>query len=65
MLTQFKDLNAGDFFIFKLGNEVNVYQKISQQDHYNCVHLNTGQICNVYEENTKVNKVEIELKIHE
>lgn len=65
MLTPFKDLNPGDFFIFKLGEEINIYQKISKYDGYNCVHLNSGQICNVYEGNTKVNKVEIELKINE
>ncbi len=65
MLVPFKSLNIGDFFIYKIKEEISIYQKISKYHDYNCVLLNTGQICNIYEENTTVNKVEIELKIHE
>lgn len=65
MLTHFKSLKTGEFFIHKFDDDVNIYQKITPQDHYNCVLLNTGQICNIYEENTQVKKVEIELKYNE
>lgn len=63
MLTPFKSLKAGEFFVYKLEEGISIYQKISPYDHYNCVLLNTGQICNIYEDNTKVEKVKIELKI--
>lgn len=65
MLTPFKSLKAGEFFVYKLEEDISIYQKISPYEHYNCVLLNTGQICNIYEDNTQVNKVEIELKINE
>ena len=65
MLTHFKNLKTGEFFIYKFDDEVSIYQKIIPQDHYNCVLLNTGQICNIYEENTQVKKVEIEVKYNE
>jgi len=65
MLTHFKNLKAGEFFIYKFDDGVSIYQKIIPQDHFNCVLLNTGQICNIYEENTQVTKVEIEVKYNE
>lgn len=65
MLTHFKNLKTGEFFIYKFDDEVSIYQKITPHDDYNCVLLNTGQICNIYEENTQVKKVEIEVKYNE
>lgn len=63
MLVPFKSLAPGDFFTYKTEDGISIYQKISPYEHYNCVLLNTGQICNIYEDNTNVEKVKIELKI--
>ena len=65
MLTHFKNLKPGEFFIYKFNDEVSIYQKIIPQDHFNCVLLNSGQICYMYEENTHVTKVEIEMTYKE
>jgi hypothetical protein len=61
----FKELSAGDFFVFRYNDEVNIYQKISSINGYNAVLLNTGHLCNIYEENTKLEKVMVEFTIKE
>lgn len=63
MKASFKSLNVGDFFLFKLDDYDHIYQKISPIVQYNAVHLNTGQLCNIYGENTNINKIKIELSI--
>lgn len=59
MKTNFKDLNTGDFFIFELNGGINYYQKIYPADDYNCIHLNSGNLCKIYEENTNLEKVNV------
>lgn len=61
----FDEIEVGEFFIFKLGDDINIYQKISSLGGYNAVHLSSGSVCNIYNENTKLEKVSVEFTIKE
>ena len=65
MKVLFDEIKIGEFFVFRLGDDINIYQKISPMEHYNAVHLNSGSLCNIYNENTKLEKVNIEFTIIE
>jgi len=49
------DLKKGDFFFYNLGEDLgtHLYQKIKPVGDYNCVHINSGDLCNVYASNNK------------
>lgn len=48
-------LKKGDFFFYDLGNDlgIHLYQKIKPISDYNCVHINSGDLCKVYEANNE------------
>jgi hypothetical protein len=72
MKVKWHNLAVGDFFAYKNFSEekdvFNLYQKITpKHESYNAVHLNTGRLCNIYEDNSLAlslfEKVDVEFAI--
>lgn len=63
MKVPFDKIGIGEFFVFKLGEDTHIYQKIKPYKDYNSLHLNSGNLSNIYSKNTDVEKVSLEFTI--
>lgn len=66
--SKWEKIKAGDFFIVDgfIDNTTLLYQKINEKNGYNCVLLNTGELCLIYipaDSNKTFQKVEVTFDI--